>query len=1075
MIESAADNLQGFIAPDDIVTAMNAVLGDEESALFAPSAQQEPVVTSQFSAPSLVVAGAGSGKTETMAHRVLWLLANAERTGIRPEQVLGLTFTRKAAGELDARFRSRIALMERAGLLERSGPEDSPKVSTYNSFANELFRDYALLIGRDPNAQVLTEASARMLAREVVTASLDSRLAKIGSTSRVTKLMLKLARAMGDNLVSAEDVREHVDGLPERLADFEAQEGSIKASALRLVADRRAVLESLPPLVDLVEHYEQLKLDRGVVEFSDQVRLAIQAIEEVPQVRDDLRERFPIVLLDEYQDTSVMQVRLLSTLFRGHPVMAVGDPNQSIYGWRGAAAGTLERFLDDFDGAHAFSLPTSWRNDKRILDVANRVASSLPGEVASLQARPGAGEGTVAVSFFADAEDEAAHLATWVEQQFEAAEAPPTAAVLFRARSRIHLIANALADRGLDYVIVGGNTLLRDPAVVDLTAMLKVAARSDEGGALLRVLSSAKWRIGPNDLQALVDYSRALARAEAGGQAMTMREHGGHDDIASTTDALDALLDATGHRISHAISDRGIERMREVAAQLRHIRSNRHLPPVELVRLTMRVIGIEHELMANEHRDTAVLDQFLDEISSLQITVPGAGLDEVVDWILVAEDDDSITVPPPEPQAGVVQLATMHAAKGLEWDLVALPMQRAGTFPGSLKDSFGWFAAGELPYALRGDRDSLPVFDFDWVASAEDFESEMDAFKAAMKEQHEEEERRVAYVAVTRAKRALWMSGAALVPQGVRAAKPGSYLLDAAEELGAELPELPATGAESRSDAVIWPPEPFGTRSERIERAAAMVEHAGPLDDEQLRAHIELLIAGRDRGVTELAESGLPERLNASGLHEWVEDPLSAKRSMTRPLPQKPWPQARLGTLFHSLAESLLAAPGLGDEIDFEPEAFAEGDLPGLDVGQLDTLRETFLASKYTSSSLTPLATEIEIHLPLGSTTVVCKIDAVFADGDRVLVVDWKTGRKPRTQEQVQLRGLQLALYRIAYAEHAGIDPSMVDVELYYVADDDIIRLEHPLTKEELAERLATAERSLYDAESDSSSLDSAP
>lgn len=1045
-----------LLGPDEITRIMNEVRDDDEKPIFPPSAQQSPVVTAPWDQPALVVAGAGSGKTETMAHRVLWLLANEKATGIRPDQVLGLTFTRKAAGELDERFRKRLGLLDRAGLLSREGADETPKVSTYNSFANELFRDYALLIGRDPNAQVLTEASARMLAREVVTASVDPRLAEIGSVSTVVKQVLGLARAMGDNLVDAAQLRAFAERVPEQLHAISLSDTASKATDMTTLVDRADTLGRLEPLVDLVEAYEQLKLARGVVEFSDQVRLAIQAIEEIPQVREDVRSRFSVVLLDEYQDTSVMQVRLLSALFASHAVMAVGDPNQSIYGWRGAAAGTLERFLDDFDGALGFSLPTSWRNDRRVLTVANRIAAELPGSegVEPLEPRPDAGEGEVTIGFYEQTSDEAAALATWMAERIRQRDKLPTAAILFRVKKHMRFFANALEDHGIDYVMVGGEGLLFDPAVVDVSSTLKVAARSDEGSALLRLLTSSRWRIGTADLQALVDYSRALAKREAGEQSKSMREQSGHDDIASTADALDSLLDERSWLPSHRISVVGLERMQSLAAELRFIRGNRHLAPVELVRLVIRTMGIDLELGANEHRDTAVLDQFIDQVASLQVSMPGLSLDGLVEWITVAEDDDSITTPPPEPQPGVVQLITMHGSKGLEWDLVAVPGQAHLKFPKNSRDTNGWFSSGALPFEFRGDRDSLPVFDLDSVTTASDFATELKRFKDENRDQHAAEERRIAYVAATRARNSLWLSGASLLPAGKKPSAPGAFLVECAEALGADLEPIPDSGAESRDDTVVWPPDPFSVRRERVEDAAEMVASAGDLDDEQLERHIEALLSARD---SREPDAPLPERLNASSFHEWVTDPVHAQQQQQRPMPQKPWPQARLGTLFHSMAESLLAAPGLGDEIDFEPESFGDAELPGLDVDRLEELRQTFLRSKYTTSRLQPLHTEIEVHLPLGATTVVCKIDAVFADGDRILVVDWKTGRKPVGREQVRLRGLQLALYRAAYAEHAGIDPSLVDVELYYVADDEVVRLEHPMTKDELIAQLDEA------------------
>ena len=172
--------------------------------LAPPTAQQAAIIEAPLS-PALVVAGAGSGKTETMANRVLWLLANGH---VEANQVLGLTFTRKAAGELASRIRQRVSQLADAGLVPNGYDEfDPPVVATYNSFANTIYRDHAALLGRESDGAVLGEASAWQLARGVVVASDDERLAGLGkSVDTVTKAVLSLSHALSENVVDPERV-----------------------------------------------------------------------------------------------------------------------------------------------------------------------------------------------------------------------------------------------------------------------------------------------------------------------------------------------------------------------------------------------------------------------------------------------------------------------------------------------------------------------------------------------------------------------------------------------------------------------------------------------------------------------------------------------------------------------------------------------------------------------------------------------------------------------------------------------------------------------------------------------------
>ena len=425
-----ADLPAGDLAPDELARR----IGDE----FSPTDEQSAVIRADLS-PTLVIAGAGSGKTETMANRVIWLLATGR---VRPEQVLGLTFTRKAAGELAERIQRRIGRLEESGLMpgrtrehEEPGSAgatalfDRPTVSTYNAFANSIFHDNAVILGREPESQLLSESSAWLLARRVTVEHGDDRLVRIGKrVDDVTDAVLRISRALAENEADGAEVRRFMQDF-RRLGELPYNE---KTGAAKQYADVTAALahvDSLGVLLDLAARFDAEKRRLGLVEFSDQVALARAACERSPRVVEGYRERYKVILLDEYQDTSVGQTRLLSTLFAGQGVMAVGDPHQSIYGWRGASADNLSRFSADFavDGSRAqtLSLSTSWRNPTVVLDAANRLVEPLTAitrvGVATLAPRPAAPTGVLTASFHEQMAEEADAVADWFAERLDPA------------------------------------------------------------------------------------------------------------------------------------------------------------------------------------------------------------------------------------------------------------------------------------------------------------------------------------------------------------------------------------------------------------------------------------------------------------------------------------------------------------------------------------------------------------------------------------------------------------------------------------------------------------------------------
>ena len=275
------------------MTVVGARIGADEIArrlgLHEPTPEQRAVIEADPHGQSIVVAGAGCGKTETMANRVVWLLANGF---VDVPEVLGLTFTRKAAGELAERVRERVAQLVAEGIAEvRLDPLESAAVFTYNAFAGAIYREHALRIGREPDAAILGEAAAWQLARSIVAASADERLVELdASLDRVTGAVLGLSRALAENVIDSRDVRSFAReflalgdlpiGAPRKRTPFDSF-----VSAL-------GVVDALPPLLDLADSYAEAKQRRGVVEFSDQVALALQICTAHPEVVDAHRDRF---------------------------------------------------------------------------------------------------------------------------------------------------------------------------------------------------------------------------------------------------------------------------------------------------------------------------------------------------------------------------------------------------------------------------------------------------------------------------------------------------------------------------------------------------------------------------------------------------------------------------------------------------------------------------------------------------------------------------------------------------------------------------------------------------------------
>lgn len=1060
--------------------------------LFAPTDEQAAVIAAP-PGPLVVIAGAGAGKTETMAARVVWLVANGYAS---PGEVLGLTFTRKAAGQLLRRVRSRLARLSGAGIVPGGlDASDNPAtVSTYHAFAGTLLREHGLMLPVEPETRLLSETGLWQLAFRVVTEH-PRALDTDKTPAAVTSMVLRLAGALAEHLVDTEQLTDtHVE--LERLVHtlpagpYQRDRGPSQW-LLRMLATQTERTE-LVPLIDAL--HRRMRAEK-VMDFGMQMASAARLASTFPQVSEQLRQRFRIVLLDEYQDTGHAQRVALSSLFGGGvddelALTAVGDPIQSIYGWRGASATNLPRFTTDFplsDGTPAptLELSTSWRNPPRALYLANAVSAEARRRsvaVQPLRPRPGAEPGTIRCALLNDVEAErdwvADHVARRYHDACDAGECTPTAAVLVRRNADAAPMADALTARGVPVEVVGLAGLLAITEVADVVAMLRLVADPGAGAAAMRVLTGPRWQLGGRDISAL--WRRAIELDDVGGQ---------RDRVSADGIVAEAAPDADTACLADAISDpgpaeaysaEGHRRITALGHELTALRAHLDHSLPDLVAEMRRVLGVDAEARAARPPSagwsgTEHLDAFADVVADYSAAQPGATVADLLAYLdaaMVVENGLAPAVVTVSPDR--VQILTVHAAKGLEWQVVAVPHLSGRVFPSTASTRTWLTDASDLPPLLRGDRATngahgVPVLDISDVNDRKLLSDKIFEHKIRLDQRRVDEERRLLYVALTRAEDTLLLSGHHWGASEAKPRGPSEFLCELKEIIDGSAasgdpcgvvehwaPE-PSEGdpnpLRDRAIEAVWPADPAGAGRGDVDRGALLVRRAlaGELeasgeDLDGWTADVDALLAERDRVPPPLPAT-LPATLSVSSLVELGRDPDAAVRRLRRRLPTRPDPHALLGTAFHGWVQRFYGAERLFD-LDDLPGA-VDGQLARHDAESLAELQAAFMASPW--AVRTPVDVEVPFDMVIGGTVVRGRIDAVFTDADGATVVDWKTGDPPDTPQAKRHAAVQLAVYRLAWAALRGVPAESVRAAFHYVRSGQIVVPESLPGAQELA------------------------
>lgn len=941
---------------------------------FLPTPEQTAVVDAPL-VPLRVSAGAGTGKTTTIVLRLKALLSH----GVEPETALGITFTNKAAVELGDRLRGELPE------LTIDGREI--QVTTYHGFAYRLLQEFGALVGVERDAPVIGPAQQRQLV-ELGLGSSTYRHLDLTRPRAILDKAFTLTGQIGDNLLAA---------------------GSVRAAAPPEEADDE-VWGTRLELLSLVETYVEAKSRLGVMDYADLVGRAHRLVTEHPAIARRIRDRYRVVLLDEYQDTDPAQRQLLREIFNdGFPVTAVGDSDQTIYEWRGASRLNFDGFPRHFarsDGSEATTLPltVNRRSDRSILDLANRIRERLHGDRTFDPLRPGpeARTGTIETAWLGTRAEEAAWIATQISHAHADGTPWNAIAVLARTNRSIGPVREALLSAGVPTEVASVGGLLEVPEVSELLAWLRILHDPTETASLARILLGSSYRLGLGDLSVLDRWVRSRSRGTDPGPTL-----------------MGAIEDVEGVR---GCTTEAKERLKGFRARYRRLLVEAQSAPVPgLCRTVLAAMHAWTEIDAME--EPAALSarlnlyRFLDLVESWNPVIGRPSLGSFLNYLRILSEEsaprelDTVAVS----SGPAVALLTIHRAKGLEWDVVVIPSVVDGGFPSRSRSYANPVDKAEyLPYALRLDTESLP--DLTAASTKKDR-------NAILRDYHEAEEWRIAYVAVTRARHRLIFSGSHRTPGRQTPLSPSPLFALAAEVADSSIVR-DDPGPIDESDWAPPPPapDPLFTDSgwtQALHQAAAdpnwiaaFPEHTSATAVEAARMRLNL----EHLPEPTIIEPAAVKATSVTGLVTIARCPRQFRWAFVDRLPTRPSPALRRGVDFHRQVELHnrgMVPLGAIEAIpyDLTPER------GGATVVGPDPYN-VFLSSRLADHQAR--FAEVPIDLRFGDVRVRGRIDAVYEPEPGVWeVVDYKSGR---ASDDPAL-DVQLQTYAIAAVDGAVAIP----------------------------------------------------
>ena len=903
--------------------------------------------------PLLIVAGAGTGKTTVITRRIAWLIATRRA---RPDEILALTFTDKAAAEME----------ERVDTLVPYGYADV-EIATFHAFGDRILREHALEIGLTPDFRVLNRAEQTIFFRDRLFELPLAHYRPLGDPTRHLQALITLISRCKDEDISPEEYQAHAGRLErEAAAAVDYEEARERAAQQRELAATYA-------------KYEELMTRDGCVDFGDQIVQVLRLLRRRPYVLGAYQRRFRYILVDEFQDTNHAQFELVKLLAARHSnVAVVGDEDQAIYRFRGAAISNILGFLDVYHDAAQIVLTENYRSTQEILDGAYRlIVHNNPDR---LEVRNGINKRLTAVAgrghppvhwHYETGTQEADAVAETIREKIAAGTwKPDDVAILVRGNADADQFLRSLNVKSVPWTFSGNSGLYDRPEIRLLIAFLRALVHTDESVSLHYLASSDLYEVP------IVDLTRCSTHAD--------RRHVHLFDVLRRAGEISELRDQ--------ISEAGHAAIRHLVGDLeRYMELGREMPTGELLYQFIRDSGwlmrLYREETARDVAEAKNITKFFDRVQAAARTLRYDNVREFVkhlDALIDAGEDPAVAEADVETPA--VRVLTVHKAKGLEFPVVFLVN----------------LVQEKFPSRRRRDALDLPI----------------DMMKAVLPtgDYHQQEERRLFYVGMTRARRELYLTSASDYG-GTRERKVSQFVLEALD--------LPRDATR-----------PFKARP--VEE----IEHFAPAPEA-----VEALLVplAPDAEIT----------LSHKQIDDYQTCPLKYFNVHVKRIPIRRHHAVAYGAVVHKVVEYYLTRRAVGnytpldDLLAIYERAWAGEDIlhdrPGVSrepaegfltreheearkAAGRDALRRFW--NQEEADGVKPTYVEKEFGFTLGPNRVRGRYDRVDEDLLGTVIIDYKTSEVTR-QKDADRRvagSLQLKMYALAWREMTGALPQRVEL-----------------------------------------------
>lgn len=934
--------------------------------------------------PLLIIAGAGTGKTTVITERIKYLIT---QKNISPSEILALTFTEKAAREMETRVDEALPL----GYANMW-------ISTFHSFGDRILRDEALNIGLDPRYRLMTEAESVQLFRKNLFKFDLKYFRPLGNATKFIDGMLQHFSRLKDEDVSPLDYQKFT----EELEEAEEEERS-----------------KYKELANAYKTYEEIKTNESLVDFADLISNLLKLFRTRPKILSSYKDKFKYILIDEFQDTNYAQyalVKLLAPPPKSN-LTVVADDNQSIYRFRGAAVSNVLQFIKDYPKAKNVVLNQNYRSTQTILDDSYRLIKNNDPD--TLEATMGISkklkktreveEKPVEFLMSERAEDEAEAVAQKI-QGLSDTYSYKDFAILVRANSHADPFIKELARKGIPYQFLGPGMLFRQPEVKDLIAYLSVLYNYEDNVAMYRFLSMDYFEISGRELATLVNFSKKL-NLSLFETCEKIIENNGNLTIVGKSLPKPEIGEKTLKTLTNLITmiHRHMELVKkDTAGQILYY----FLEDTGLIKTLA-----DYKTVKDEKRVQNIA-KFFDKLKTYEVEHEDASVYAIVDFINLSMElgESPLAANTDWAENDAVNILTVHSAKGLEFPVVFLVNLVDRRFPTTERRE-------QIPIPDSLIKEILPKGDY-----------------------HLEEERRLFYVGMTRARDRLFLTAANFYGEGKREKKISQFVVEA---LGPSFAK--ASAGKGKSDQLsifdFKPSKEVPISNETVKQSINYLSYS------QIDTFNTCPLQYKYRYILRIPTPPSAALSFGDTIHQTMRD--FYQRAIAGQIPQKE-------DLLQILAEnwSPLGYPSKAHEEKYKNEG--------------EKILSEFFDKSYDPKAL-PISLEqvfsirVDPNLKVGG-----RIDRIDRTKEGIEIIDYKTGKSPTKKDAG--KDLQMTVYAMAAVDgtltYMGLlektpNPEEVKVSFYFFDNQEKIssfrkREDFETVKEELLHKAVDISKSNF-------------